>query len=237
MPFDGKDFVIDCSDGIGRQLYYFGTLDRHVFSFLDTYLRPGFNVVDVGANIGMYAYFAAKRVAPEGLVVGFEPNSGVFSRLQINADLPNVRLLKMAIGDRTGRVNLVVTEDSAKSFDDRNGASTKAVTVECRTLDPFIATDFGVDNVDYLKVDTEGFDYFVLLGAEALFRKQAVGLLQIECTANNVEIYDFLRDHGYRLCDLVPGHGMVPVESAAHLPFNGFAFRPDLADQWVNTND
>jgi len=35
----------------------------------------------------------------------------------------------------------------------------------------------------------------------------------------------------------MPGRGMVPVESAAHLPFNGFAFRPDLADQWVKTDD
>lgn len=233
VPFDGQKFSVRCTDGAGRMLYYFRSFDNEILEFVDRYLEPGQVVVDVGANIGVYTAFTAKRVAPDGHVYAFEPNPDVFERLQANVTAPNIQLFAGAVGSETGCVKLGLNPDTAKSSVVRHDVAGATVSVPCVTLDAFVRENLGERRIDYLKIDVEGFDYNVLLGARECLARKVIGFLQTECSENRTEMFQLLTDHGYRVCRLTPDRGMVPIESPENLPFNLFAFHPDIADRWI----
>ena len=57
--------------------------------FVARYLRRGICVVNVGANVGLYAVMAAALVGKEGEVHAFEPSMETFQRLLANLKLNN----------------------------------------------------------------------------------------------------------------------------------------------------
>lgn len=83
------------------------------------------------------------------------------------------------------------------------GASTKMVTVKGTTVDDLVAK-FGFDYVDYMKVDTEGYDPAVLQGAHRSLAGQRIGVLQFEHHGHNLwqhvnlrDVVAQMKDHGY----------------------------------------
>jgi FkbM family methyltransferase len=80
----------------GVLLYSDGNDKTNMFSLLGEYddvyevvseLQPGMAFIDIGANGGVFSMVAAKRVGADGIVVAFEPNPTVFSKLISNASI------------------------------------------------------------------------------------------------------------------------------------------------------
>lgn len=95
---------------IYRPLYgaYKAYADRAERQLLRKILFPGAVVVDVGANIGIYSNFLSRCVGPTGLVHSFEPSPDNFKRLcAATRDLSNVRLSQAAVGERSGKPELL----------------------------------------------------------------------------------------------------------------------------------
>lgn len=237
VRFDGSDLQVDCHDGIGRVLYYFnGAIDQEIFTFLDGYLRRGFTVVDVGANIGIYTTFAAKRVGPNGVVYSFEPNPEVIKRLEANITTDNVRIVRMALCAEPGTIRFHVADDTAKGTirSARNESAT--LEVPCLSLDRFHAEAMLGATIDYLKIDVAGGDYDVLSGAKNVFAAQKVRLVQVECLRDKKAIRDFLLDHGYLLYRILPTGTLAHFRNGEPTafphdrwaPINLFAHPPDV---------
>ena len=120
--------------------------------------RPGFVFVDIGANCGFYALRIA---AAGGRVVAVEPHPEMHRRLRFNLALnPEcaLRLLDCAVGDR--RDSIRIAEDV------RNLGRTRideagAISAEMRPLLD-IVEDEGLERLDAIKVDVEGFEDRVL---------------------------------------------------------------------------
>jgi hypothetical protein len=78
--------------------------------------------------------------------------------------------------------------------------------VQIETFDHW-ADDAGVESVDYLKVDTEGYDLEVLRGAERRLATSSVGLVEVEAGMNpdnrlhvpEASFRELLEPRGYRL--------------------------------------
>lgn len=136
-------------------------------------------VVDIGANVGCFAF----RVAPRARrVIAVEPEPGNFAALRANlGDLANVELDRCAVADAPGELTLY--RDAAGTQGGRftlyrdldPGFLTDAVTVPVTTLDALFARH-GVERCDLLKLDAEGAEYDVLHGAspESLARIRAI---------------------------------------------------------------
>lgn len=127
--------------------------------------QPGFAFVDVGANCGFYAI---RTAAAGGRVVAVEPHPQMFRRLQFNAALnPEcpVRLLQCAVGDRHGDIGLA---EDFRNLGRTRIDDTGAIQAEIRPL-LAILRDEGIERLDALKVDVEGFEDRVL----APFLKEA----------------------------------------------------------------
>src|ERR1700687_1321168 len=79
-PWPGVQFEADLNDRIQRQMWA-GVYEQHVRECFDVLLKPGDVYLDVGAQVGFHAVFAAHRVGPEGHVFAFEADPQICRRL------------------------------------------------------------------------------------------------------------------------------------------------------------
>ena len=149
-------------------------------AFLETYLKPGMKVVDIGANVGYFTAIAAARVQKQGLVVCFEPTPDVAARLRENIALNEfdwVEAVEAAITDTAGSVSLYAAPDDAErnSLCPRGGTN-HAYTVKGLTLDDYFRARHA-DRIDFIKIDAEGAEPRVLRGAADLIRRDRPDML------------------------------------------------------------
>lgn len=133
--------------------------------------------LDVGANVGLFTEaILAKR--PKARAILFEPVQLYYDHcVERLGDRPNVTIHRLALSDadETRSIYKAKHNYGANSvmkeimFDRRENAMVRPDTVveeeeiQCRRLDSF-APEHGIGQVDFIKTDTEGFDYAVLGG-------------------------------------------------------------------------
>ncbi|MBI3566068.1 MAG: FkbM family methyltransferase [Elusimicrobia bacterium] len=161
-------------------------------------LKPGMVVVDLGANLGVFAARAAKRVGPEGRVVAVEPHPDNFARLKGNAErngLKNLDCVNAAAGDHEGEVALFVHERGINHSLVRG--SGKSLPVRLTTVDALVK-EKGLARVDFLKVDIEGVVPEALRGAsDTLKRFRPLIALERDSDAESRGLDEILAAHGY----------------------------------------
>jgi len=136
-------------------------------------------VVDVGGHAGQFATLFA-RLASDGRVYSFEP--GGYARslltLAIRANrIGNVVLRPEALGDRPREtmLNVLVKAKGSVRFglshlgaEETRPARRERVTVT--TLDRFAAAE-GLERLDFIKADIEGWEMRMLVGGELTIRR------------------------------------------------------------------
>ena len=188
-------------------------------------------VIDVGANKGQFAYFAAMRW-PHARIYSFEPLAGPRNLLG-----DRVTVFDCAIGDTDGEAVLHVAsrEDSSsllplgskqKSLFDMDEVGT--VTVPVRRLDGVFDE---IERPSLLKIDVQGFEYEVLLGAAGILSRidriyvevSSVELYKGQHRADRIEAH--LADHGFRLVGRYNGYrdplGTLVQEDALYMQTDG----------------
>jgi FkbM family methyltransferase len=160
-------------------------------------LRSGGLFVDVGANVGTYAIWAAELGAE---VIALEPAADTFSLLEENIALNGypVSAVQAAAGDHCGWARFTAGLDAGNSLSSGGPVVTKLVTVDSL---------IGSRPVTGMKVDVEGFEIDVLRGAARALAERRIGLIQIEWNqmstfavgADRQPIAELLVGHGYRL--------------------------------------
>jgi FkbM family methyltransferase len=218
----GGTFWIDCDhirlpyhgDGDRQEIDYF--LDgkwwwKHEFEEFSPYFRPGHVVVDVGANLGFYSGIFSTLAGPTGKVYSFEPSPAVYPKLLevIAANwFENVCPYNMGCGKEEQSMTLFCASSSGNGTlrpDSRMEqlAQTRQ-TVRIVNLDQFLGPK--LDRLDFLKIDTEGYEDEVLAGA--------VGLLQRFAPVIYVELSSKYLAHS---------------ENAARILYGlGYRFEPEL---------
>jgi len=144
--------------------FEFGTED-----FFRSILREGMNVLDIGANLGIYSLHA---LAAGCHVYAYEPTPKVFDilidNIGVNGFEPAGRahLYRLAVSDTEGEVEFAV-------YENRNGHNTfyptdatdKRIQVKTVTLDKHLAH---LTHVDVAKIDVEGAEPLVLKGMQGI---------------------------------------------------------------------
>jgi FkbM family methyltransferase len=132
-------------------------------------------VFDIGANIGIYTLAASKIVGSAGRVHSFEPACWPFNQLEKNVRLnnaTNIVLNNIGASNRSGVAAFNICEDDAYNSIGAGPMETIVAreNITITTLDDY-SDRYGVTSVDVIKVDVEGADYWVLLGAERIIKK------------------------------------------------------------------
>lgn len=146
-------------------------------------------VFDVGANAGDFTgNFALHAQAPCEFHL-FEPHPETFARLSARfPGQPNVALVRAGVGAQKGEMPLYDVQGQHgtvwASF--RREAVTEllrkppeSARVEVITLDEYCERR-GIERIDYLKIDTEGFEREVLMGACRLIEAHRIRTIQLE---------------------------------------------------------
>lgn len=159
---------------------------RRVYERLPDFApRAGRVVLDVGANIGLFALHHARAGAR---VYAVEPHPAAFARLERNIAANGLRgritAVPCALGADEGWARLI---DSRPSARDRGRATPltrvtpdRRGTVRLRTVDALVA-ELGLTGIDLLKLDVEGAEVEVLRGARRVL--PTVGRLVLEVHA------------------------------------------------------
>lgn len=146
---------------------------------LATYLREtrgSLYMIDVGANVGDTILSTFPGTTDHYLAL--EPHPDFFPYLVANTSVfSNVVRLQVACGESEGRLGFA---DSAKGTAASVDVGKPGYEVLLRPLDTIWAGEWGGGRVDFLKIDTDGFDVSVLLGASRLLREQQPWVLY-EC--------------------------------------------------------
>lgn len=135
-------------------------------------IKKGYVVLDIGANIGYYTLIFAKRVGESGKVFAFEPDPDNFALLKKNIEVNgyrNVILVECAVSNKTGKVKLYLSEDSARDRIYDSHDNRKSIEIESIRLDDYFANYNG--RIDFVKMDIEGAEGGAMQGMPLLLEK------------------------------------------------------------------
>lgn len=174
--------------------------------------RPGDTIADVGAFFGFYAFAFAKRVGGTGKVVAFEPDPHNAAFLRNIVKLYKLNLKPRIVGSVVGHTKGILRFDAQGTF--TSGVILKGIPkgeareVECVSLDEFFANE----KLDIIKIDVEGYEEKVLLGARNILSRKsgyprAIFIEAHPYAWNNYGTTDkaiiaILRDAGYRVLNI-----------------------------------
>lgn len=191
------------------------------------WIKPGMTVIDVGANVGVYTFSAAHRVGKNGNVLAIEPFSGCVRCLEetrkIN-DLSWVQIHRGAASNHNGTAQLLLhsaSELNELTFDCQDKMQSGSFEeVPCFSLDRLVEQN-NLTQVDFIKLDAEGHEIQVLLGAEELLRKFSPTILYENISGskgNNLSVYDFLKSNSYKIFRYQPYiQQLIPIENPQDL--------------------
>jgi len=225
------------NSALARYLYE-GSFESAMQTYLIHHLRPGMQVLDIGANIGVYTVQFAREVGASGHVYAFEPCPETAERLQANVTLnklTNVTIVRKALADRDGTAQFHVFPDGADAYNSLGAAwrpkegirATQVIEVETTTLDAF-ARQEGLPSVDLIKLDVEGAEEAALRGGAGLLSASPKALVAVElyepsaaqCGSSVDAIVQVLLSLGYQPHS-VTGEGrrvrLAPVEDVAQV--------------------
>lgn len=110
---EGPRIAVHSGDWIGATVLYTGRFDRRLSVLFRRTLRRGDTFLDIGANYGVYALAAARRVGPTGSVWAIEPQPDLASMLRESATANGFRHFRVeeaALGTFDGEAELTVPE-------------------------------------------------------------------------------------------------------------------------------
>jgi FkbM family methyltransferase len=175
---NGTTFRVDARSRLGFPEVY----DRGVTDFLRSQLRPGDEVWNIGANVGVHVLQLCSIVGPTGTVVAFEPNKKAAALLRRNVNLNGysnrVTIIEEAIGEQSGRVEFYISGADPMGRPDRPNpllSRTRAVEVAVTTLDDFFDQRKVVPRC--LLIDIEGWEIGALHGGQILLQSSLSAML------------------------------------------------------------
>ena len=194
--------------------------------FFNSYIKKNDKIIDVGANIGTITLTCAMKTGLNGKVYSIEPNPIVFKYLQSNIklnQLKNIKTYNNAIGDKKGAVAFSVIHSDGQSkviekefLDDPIVQQGRKIEVPITSIDNLELKEL---EFSLMKIDVEGYEKFVLLGAKNTIKK--VNCLYFEVIPKNYkkygyapkEIFDFLINEGFQLFIILEGNKITPIKT------------------------
>jgi FkbM family methyltransferase len=141
--------------------------------------------IDVGANVGLWSARVLQHGGDRVNVLAFEPSTSALAQLrQRFSHGEPIEIISKAVGEEIHTTEFFEEPGAGEMSSLVAGFSRSASVrqVEVTTIDEELARR-SWDSVDFLKVDAEGYDYYVLKGAEKAIAEHKIGVVQFEYNA------------------------------------------------------
>jgi FkbM family methyltransferase len=182
----------------GKRLYQPQHIDRcfhHIKNRKNT-------AIDIGGHCGFWSFYLGKNFKK---VYAFEPVEIFRQCFKKNIPHENVELLPFALGNQNSFVSMNVELENTGATHISNKID-ESNLVELKKLD-----DYEYNNVDFIKIDVEGFENQVVMGAkETLIRNKPIIIVEQKGFSNQFnetqfQAIDTLKSYGAKVIDRVVG--------------------------------
>ena len=188
--------------------YYTGLYEYDDMVFLMRYLMPTDTLIDIGANSGVFSVLAAK--VKKTSVLAFEPIPQTYERLTSNIQLnrlsDSVICVNKGLSSSGGELSFTTTHDATNHVSSNQEKVDGLIKVLVSTLDDEVER-YSV-NPTVLKIDVEGYEYFVLEGANKVLSTNSLNVILIEMNDSgtryghsDLEIADKVTSFGFKPYD------------------------------------
>lgn len=188
------------------------------------YIGEGAIILDVGANKGEWTK-AVLTLNPK-IVYMFEPQQSCVERYLRPMESACCKVIASAVGEHEGQIEFYSPGEGAGNASIHNrrdsyfiGQEFQCSNVNILTLDAFIEA-VGIPRVDFLKIDVEGHELFVLKGARNAIRDGRIRAIAFEFGSAGIysrvffrDIWDFLTESRFRISRILPGGCLVEIDS------------------------
>lgn len=155
-----------------------GTYQFRKYQAALPYVRGRGHAVDIGAHVGLWSRVMAIAFAK---VTAFEPLPGHVACFERNVTAAHVTLHAVALAEKAGEARLASGADNSgnAAVCDEGGE-----TVKVRTLDSFRLKD-----IDFVKIDVEGFEVPVIHGGEKTLKREKPAIIVEQKPNGSAERY------------------------------------------------
>ena len=193
-----------------------GNFEPTEVAFVKKFVKPGFRVLDIGANVGFFTNIFARLAGPSGCVYAFEPVGDTYRKLvasiRANGWDHLVQTYNLALADHPGTMDISYAERSlnmggahlVEQGEASEGEQRERVIIA--RLDALVP----VGRYDFVKMDVEGAEWLVIQGAGPLFRKYLPPLmiefndvqLRVVSKISPADLAKNLLLYGYKCCSI-----------------------------------
>ena len=186
-----------------------GIYETEITNAIQKTVKPDDVCIDVGCHIGYITLALRKFVGEKGFVLAVDPilsNCELVAKSAQANNFSNIKTKAVALGDVDAEVSAHVFSDSdMANFADSgfiNYSKETCQNFKVTTLDTLVAHE-KLTTVDFIKLDVEGYEYKVLLGASQVIAKYTpTFLIEVHTLEIWPKIYDLLTTKGYNFYDL-----------------------------------
>jgi len=144
--------------------------EKFLLAFVSKYIPTNKNMIDVGANIGVWSIIFRNVINAVNYIYAFEPQQEIYDCLQKNIILNNMNNIiayNCALSDANNVKYMNSSYDDKQNFGAfRINETDKLLQINCRVGD-----EYEIDNVGFIKIDVEGHEYEVLCGLSNIIKK------------------------------------------------------------------
>ena len=230
IPRFRGSFTIDWRSDILRDVLTYGDYEAELASAISSHIDPNRDIVDVGANVGLYSVLFAGLASSGSRVLAVEPAPGAVRYLRVNIAqnaVDSVLVFEGVVAESSGWRTIHVIQGMEEysslhrvlhsgfgEFDQEE------IEVQAETLDGLVAR-FEL-NPGFVKLDIEGAEYVALQGAHHVLEvHRPVLLIESSDTllkpfgVNIASLYALLTGHGYELRSAV--HPKAPIDHGGNI--------------------
>lgn len=201
---------------IEHAILFGGAYENEIRTLINFSLKPGFNALDIGANIGIQSIRMSNRVGTDGKVYAFEPLTYLQKKLKKNLALnhcTNVEVFSIALSDAEEHRSVHISEHNWNQGtfslnQPDNGQAHQELVVKIGDLIPEIA---GLERLDLIKIDVEGFELHVLRGLKNTIARHRPRIIfeydnaYWSRTGQSIaDCFVMLHQYGYQLYQIYP---------------------------------
>jgi FkbM family methyltransferase len=169
--------TIENDEGISTELQIYESHEPLTTHLIINELKQDMVCIDLGSNIGYYAVIESNIIGKSGKIFAIEPSPINFPILKVNLENQknnNFSAYNIAIGDKNEEMEFIISTKSnwskIRMNNEKVNSDDKIIKIPVKTLDYFV-NENNIKKIDILRMDVEGFEYNILLGANEVLEK------------------------------------------------------------------
>ena len=169
--------TIKNDQGISTELQIYESHEPLTTHLIINELKQDMVCIDLGSNIGYYAVIESNIIGESGKIFAIEPSPINFPILKLNLENQkknNFVAYTIGIGDKNEEMEFIISAKSnwsrIRMNNEKINSEDKVIKIPVKTLNSFV-NENDIKKIDILRMDVEGFEYSILLGANEVLEK------------------------------------------------------------------